>query len=87
MAMGFDVPTPTLGTQGVAMITITPFHPLGFSLTRLRLALHLPPPGSQASTTGSALSAPRVGWIDRLAAWSDRHPPTQHRLGSYTRRR
>lgn len=67
------------------MTTFTSFHPHGFSLTRLRLALHLPSLGGQALATRSALSAPHVGWIDRLAAWSDRHPPTQHRLGSYTR--
>ena len=68
------------------MTTITPFHPHGFNLARLRLALHLTPLGVQASATEPAPSAPRVGWIDRLAAWSDRQPPTQHRLGSYTRR-
>ncbi len=36
---------------------------------------------------GSAAASPpqAPGWIDRLAAWSDRQAPRQHRLGSYTR--
>ena len=79
MAMEFDLPNPTLGIEGVAMTTSTPFHRHGFSLTRLRLALHLRPPGAQASAAGSALSTPRIGWIDQLAAWSDRQPPAWRR--------
>ncbi len=69
------------------MITITPLHPLGFSLTRLRLAMHLPALGVSDSPTGSALSTPHIDWLDRLADWAERQPPVQHRLGSYLRLR
>jgi len=87
MAMGFDVPNPTPRTQGVAMTSITPFHPHGFSLSRLRLALHLPVLGVSASPPGPALSTPHIDWLDRLADWAERQPPVQHRLGSYLRLR
>lgn len=63
------------------MTTFTHFSPFTLSTAKLRMALHLPHLAAQPRP--ATLPSP-LGWLARLAAWSDRHPPRQHRLGSYT---
>lgn len=63
------------------MTTITHFSPFSLSMTRLRMVMHLP---HDAVQPRPAALPSQLGWLERLAAWSDRHPPRQHRLGSYT---
>lgn len=53
--------------------------PTGATMTFLHIPafLHRAPVAAENSTTT------RLGWLDRLAQWSDRQPARPHHMGSY----
>ena len=83
--MGPEYPGSAPRLTGVIM-SIHAVHS-GFHWNGLRAALHVPQGGMRPVARPGAGAAPHMGWLDRLAAWSERHPPVHHRMGSYTRLR
>ena len=45
--------------------------------------LHIPTLLYRAPVTAVNSTTTRLGWLDRLAQWSDRQPARPHHMGSY----
>ena len=45
--------------------------------------LHIPTFLHRAPVAAVNSTSPRLGWLDRLAQWSDRQPARPHHMGSY----